>query len=223
MKFKEFYENEVYKDFQASDKPRLWQVFALEVIRKEELEGRSILDVGAGPGFILNQLTAKNLDRHALDLSKKCVSYLNEQGIIANEIDITSDTFPYRDSFFDYVIFTEVIEHLPFPEHTMSEIFRVLKPGGKLFISTHNTFNVYMRLRYLLGVLPTPELDVSNNGQHLRLYNYRILKNILSSSGFSCYVNKSWFSLKSLSFYVPDWLTPLLSRHLLLICTKGIN
>lgn len=220
MSLREFYEEEVYGSFDLSAEPRLWQTFALNIISKENLNGKYILDVGAGSGFILRNLKAKDLHRYALDVSKKCVSYLCSQGIIAIDSDITLDIFPYSDNFFDYIIFTEVIEHLPFPKHTLAEIFRVLKPQGKLFISTHNTFNLFMRLRYLAGVFPTPELDVSAKGQHLRLYNYKILRKLLIMSGFSSFVNKSWFSFRNLSFYVPNSLTSLLSRHLLLVCTK---
>jgi 2-polyprenyl-3-methyl-5-hydroxy-6-metoxy-1,4-benzoquinol methylase len=215
-----FYETEVYKDFDPTAKPRLWQIFALKVLLEERLEGKVILDVGSGPGFILRKLKPKNPVLHALDLSTKCVSYLNQQGIKAIRLDISSDAFPYENNFFDYVIFTEVIEHLAFPDHTIQEIYRVLKPGGKLLISTHNPFNLYMRLRYLAGVFPTPELDVSRRGQHIRMFNYETLTKVLESAGFRLFVNRSWFSFLQINFFVPNLLTPMLSRHLLLLCIK---
>jgi 2-polyprenyl-3-methyl-5-hydroxy-6-metoxy-1,4-benzoquinol methylase len=220
MKMKDFYEDEVYKDFKPQTEPRIWQVFALDLLSKEDIDNKKVLDVGAASGFILRNLQNRNIKRYALDLSAKCVSYLNSVGINAQENNISVDPFPFEDDFFDYVIFTEVIEHLPFPEHALSEINRVLKPGGKLLISTHNTFNFYMRMRYVAGVFPTSELDVSQKGQHLRLYNYATLLKVLVNAGLKKCENKSWFSLKGLRFYVPNFMTPFLSRHLLILCTK---
>ena len=215
-----FYDNEVYNDFQPNNHPRLWQKFVIKILLEEELNDKVILDVGSGSGFILKSIQSSSLNLHALDLSPKCVTYLNTQGIEAKQSDISFQKFPYCNNFFDYVIFTEVIEHLAFPDNALHEIFRVLKHGGKLVISTHNPFNLYMRLRYLGGTFPTPELDVTKKGQHIRLYNNNSLKHILKATGFESIINKSWFSIFNVSFNVPNWLTPTFSRHFLFICIK---
>ena len=56
-----------------------------------------------------------------------------------NHFDAESDIFPYPDASFDTVLCCELIEHLPAdPMHMMSEINRILKPGGHLVITTPN-------------------------------------------------------------------------------------
>jgi SAM-dependent methyltransferase len=77
--------------------------------------------------------------------------------------DIVADAhhLPFADETFDVVICTEVLEHLHTPEQAMSEFRRVLKPGGRLLLTTrfifplHDVPGDYYRytkygLRYLL-------------------------------------------------------------------------
>ena len=71
----------------------------------------------------------------------------------------------------------------------------------------------------LLGKIPTPDWDVTNSAQHIRLYNYGVLMNLLTVTGFAKIENKSWFKYKSINFE-PKFLTPLLANHFLLICSK---
>lgn len=47
---------------------------------------------------------------------------------------------PEADRSFDMVLSTQVLEHVPDPTHYVAECFRVLKPGGRLVLSTHGLF-----------------------------------------------------------------------------------
>ncbi|MBF0245317.1 MAG: class I SAM-dependent methyltransferase [Planctomycetes bacterium] len=79
---------------------------------------------------------------------------------------------------FDAVVASEVIEHILDPGHFLLAVRRVLKPGGKLLLTTQNSNGVQFRLRMLLGRFrwdPT----------HLRLYSLPELKDELTRAGFS--------------------------------------
>src|SRR5581483_6778597 len=58
---------------------------------------------------------------------------------------------PFPDAHFDYVFSIEGIEHLESPWTFARELCRVLKPGGRLFLTTPNTFSVDARLKYLVA------------------------------------------------------------------------
>ncbi|HZV82401.1 MAG TPA: methyltransferase domain-containing protein [Geobacteraceae bacterium] len=63
----------------------------------------------------------------------------------------TGSTFSCPDGSVDLVIFTEVIEHLYNPAHVLKEISRVLKPGGRLYLTTNNVSYWFYALRVLKG------------------------------------------------------------------------
>jgi SAM-dependent methyltransferase len=79
----------------------------------------------------------------------------------------SASDLPLADNSFDAVISFQVIEHVKEVEAFMAEIFRVLKPSGKAFISTPNS-----RLRLLFFQKPW-------NPYHVREYNDNQLKNEL--------------------------------------------
>jgi 2-polyprenyl-3-methyl-5-hydroxy-6-metoxy-1,4-benzoquinol methylase len=220
MSLKRFYE-EFHESYKPSMEPRIWQVFALKALSGENLQEKLVLDVGSGYGYILRKLLKKGLIPHAIDFSNECISFLHKHGIDGKKLDISYEGFPYEDNKFDYVIFTEVIEHLVFPDHTLKEIFRVLKPNGKMLISTHNSFNFYMRFRYLLGKYPSDELISLKKGLHVRLFNLKNLVSVLNKFGFRIEKNNSWFQFWRVNFFVPNFLTSLFSRHFLFLCFKS--
>jgi 2-polyprenyl-3-methyl-5-hydroxy-6-metoxy-1,4-benzoquinol methylase len=220
MTQREFHEREISENFKRYVNGTYWGFFLLRVLRKENLNGKFILDVGAGWGFILRNLIREGVVPYAIEFSDPCISYLKRKGINVKKIDISIEYFPYENHTFDYIIFSEVIEHLIFPQHALKEIHRVLKPDGKLLISTHNAFNLYMRLRYLIGAMPSPDLDVSNEGGHVRLFNRTVLIKLLRRAGFQTIIDRSWFKFGSIEFFVPPFCSSWLARHFLLICSK---
>lgn len=86
-------------------------------------------------------------------------------------IHVVSDaqSLAVANATFDVVLFTEVLEHLPEPQRAIDEIFRVLKPGGTLLLTTRFLFPIhdaphdYFRftkygLRHLLRAFTIDEL-----------------------------------------------------------------
>lgn len=101
--------------------------------------------------------------------------------------------WPYRDECFDYVICTEGVEHLENPWHLIREAKRVLKVGGKLFLSTPNILSIKSRLSGLLYGFPNyfhymierdsrspQELSVD----HINPIGFLELRRILARNGF---------------------------------------
>lgn len=101
------------------------------------------LDAGCGGGrFVvaLTQLGAKKV--YGIDLSKGAVKAAQERcqerNLLNTEIRHASVLeLPYPNEMFDYVISSGVIHHTPDPYKGFLELNRVLKPGGKLFLSVY--------------------------------------------------------------------------------------
>jgi len=70
--------------------------------------------------------------------------------------DLERDRVPVGDGWADCAVFSEVLEHLNpyYVGHTVSEINRVLRPGGILMLTTPNIASLFRRIRLLLGIQP---------------------------------------------------------------------
>jgi SAM-dependent methyltransferase len=86
------------------------------------------------------------------------VGYRDREGasqsfeIRADLFDLETERFPYDDGSFDVVLFCEIIEHLiADPMHALSEIHRVLRPGGLMVITTPNVARLDNVLRLIDG------------------------------------------------------------------------
>jgi SAM-dependent methyltransferase len=109
-----------------------------------------ILDVPAGHGaFAKLLLEAGYGDVHCLDLYGDQFM-LRDPRVKFLQHDVRN-ALPYADGFFDYAFSIEGLEHFDSPYTFVAELCRVLKPGGRLYITTPNTLSVDARLKYLVS------------------------------------------------------------------------
>ncbi len=108
---------------------------------------RTILDVGAGAGQILGHLlkeTCPDTRLIAFDLSHQMLCRARYRLKSDRPIYISGDMMrmPFAENSFDCVTCGWVLEHLPDPTPGLSEIERVLRPGGSaLILATEDTFS----------------------------------------------------------------------------------
>ena len=110
-----------------------------------------------------------------------------------DHFDAERDVFPYADASFDTVLCCELIEHLfTDPMHMMSEINRILKPGGHLLITTPNLGSLRAISAILLGYHPSffpayirPRREGEEaEARHNREYVPMEVQHLLTNSGF---------------------------------------
>jgi ubiquinone/menaquinone biosynthesis C-methylase UbiE len=108
------------------------------VISKIPKNANSILDVGCGNGWVAKEFLPKGKQVFSLDISvtnpdKAKKLYPNEK-----HFGVAADSFhlPFSNDSFDCVIASEIIEHVFDPEEFIKELFRVVKKGGDLTITT---------------------------------------------------------------------------------------
>lgn len=108
-----------------------------------------ILDVPSGYGAFSHLLKERGYtDIECLDIISPAEFQLADTHY--QQYDAAS-RLPYPDHTFDYVFSLEGVEHFDAPFPFVLELCRVLKPGGKLYLSTPNTFSVDARIKYLLS------------------------------------------------------------------------
>lgn len=90
-------------------------------------KGASVLDTGAG------ECKYSNLFEHAHYVSTDLVSSSNKHDFTLIDVVADASSLPFKDKSFDVALNLVVIEHVPSPMDAVSEMARVLKPGGLAF------------------------------------------------------------------------------------------
>lgn len=96
------------------------------------LQGATLLDVGAGPAEFAAVFTASGARYLPLDRDRDVPS-LTDGGVVAS-----AERLPFADGSLDIVFSSNLLEHVPAPMDVASEMVRVLRPGGVLFLSYTN-------------------------------------------------------------------------------------
>ncbi|EJC79740.1 methylase involved in ubiquinone/menaquinone biosynthesis [Rhizobium leguminosarum bv. trifolii WSM2297] len=127
--------------------------------------GDRVLDIGCGPGWFwtaVANLLPEQLDLTLADLSPGMVdeavarcSALSLSSVRGKQADAAA--LPFEDGDFDLVIAMHMLYHLPDPAAGIAEMWRVLKPGGFLAVTTNGIGNMreIYRLTAVFGSAPT--------------------------------------------------------------------
>lgn len=171
-----------------------------ETIRRMPAVGTRILDVGSSPEFcLLLGLVAPHLEIVATD---HMVWRAGQRPAIAGPehagnssrllFDCERDRFPLDDNSFDGVLLMEVIEHLvSAPSRCLSEIHRVLRPGGWILVTTPNILSWKHVLRAIEGIDPLEFSSFVSDGcgggmiQHAKEYTPYEIGDMLRGAGFA--------------------------------------
>ncbi len=140
------------------------------------------LEVGAGTGVISRELV-KNHKVIATDISPKMVEQIKKNlNIDARVCD--AEELPFEPQSFDTVIASECIYYLDNPQKFIQEAYRVLKPKGRLIISSANTINkFYEELRSLLRRLGFSRMYFDDPNRNF--YSAKRLKDMLNDGDFA--------------------------------------
>jgi SAM-dependent methyltransferase len=147
----------------------------LESVRPFFSNGR-LLDMGAGAGLFLFHASRNGWEPYGVDVSEYGPRYARERfGIEIFCGTLEQAHFP--DRHFDAVMLQDTIEHVSDPFCLLSEINRILRPGGGLVISTPNVASLGRRILSDRWALISP-------AEHLCLFSARSLRAIARRTGF---------------------------------------
>ena len=155
--------------------PGVYEII-LQAIRP--VGGLRILDIPSASGRFAEQLAREG----ALCVAADRVPIPTHKPSIVADMDCP---LPFSDAAFDLITCIEGIEHTQSPFLLTREFSRLLRPGGRLIVTTPNIHNLRSRIKFLLrGTLywfdPREVLGIG----HISVIPYFILKHILALSGF---------------------------------------
>ena len=113
-------------------------------------KGEKYLDAGCGSGLITRHLPVNSI---GLDINPRNVKRAKKYAPLAKIVEADIENMPFIDNYFSTIICSEVLEHIPNPQRAISEIKRVLEPGG-ILIGTVPQKNFLWKLRVLSSTHP---------------------------------------------------------------------
>ncbi len=141
---------------------------------------RLIIDVGGNDGFFASLVKGVNPDIvvDSIDLCEEL--YPKSQSVRVNyNYDVTKP-WPITSDSYDGIHLGAIIEHVFDYKTLFDESFRILKPGGFLFISTPNVVCLKHRIEILFGRMPS----WYGGFDHIRLWTASFLRKNLANSRF---------------------------------------
>jgi len=152
------------------------------------LDRLAVLDIGCSSGIMADIISSKVDKVVGIDIDKKAIEYAKKTYQRKNLCFEVQDSMglKFTDNSFDVVICAHVYEHVPDCHKLMSEIYRVLKPGGVCYFAAANRLTL-IEAHYklpLLSIIPKSfahlYLRLLNKGKfyyenHLSLWGLRKL------------------------------------------------
>jgi SAM-dependent methyltransferase len=119
-----------------------------------EADGKQVLDVGCGSGYVTCQFAASGADVTSIDLTSAGVDLTNKRlqwrGLSARVLQADAENLPCDDESFDRVVSFGVIHHTPDTARAALEIHRVMRPGGRLLLMLYYRNSIANRLVFPL-------------------------------------------------------------------------
>ena len=174
----------------------VWQILCQAYFNDLIDPDSHVLELGAGYGHFINNIRCK--EKTAIDLWEGMTDYLGPE-VSAHIGSVTNLNF-LRDDSVDFVLASNLFEHLTQPQfaETLTEVNRVLRPGGSLNILQPN-----YRLAYR---------EYFDDYTHCSIYSDVSLCDFLETNGFSivqCVPGFLPFSIKQSKGPIRPWLIKL--------------
>jgi SAM-dependent methyltransferase len=162
-----------------------WRARAVEKLAGNR-SGR-VLDIGCGPGALLEAFRRRGWEVHGTELTDDSAARARQAGIPVHVGPL--EPFPWPEGHFDAVVMWHVLEHCPDPVPVLDRVRRSLRPGGVLLVGVPN--------------FGSPEARLTRDGwfhldvpRHLVHFTGASLEGALAETGFE---------IRARSFFAPEF------------------
>jgi 2-polyprenyl-3-methyl-5-hydroxy-6-metoxy-1,4-benzoquinol methylase len=141
-----------------------------------------VLDVGCGPGWLAEALTAQGHQVTGIDLAE--APGVRHRMARFETADLEAGIPESVGSGYDVVIAADVIEHVRNPQQLLAQMAHLLKPGGTIIASVPNISHWYPRGRTALGLFDYDQRGILD-ATHLRFFTRRSFRRLVAGCGLT--------------------------------------
>lgn len=184
-------------------------------------KGKKWLDLGCHDGSFAGILSTRGYSVTGIDVYVCDPKLRTEQSWEYLQCDLNIGRFPIGNNSIDVVSALELIEHIIDTDKFLSEVYRILKPGGLFVLTTPNICMLKNRFRIIAGCYPYG-LEYRNIMHHVRLYNIHCLISQLRAHNFTILLARGEKLLPQ-RFLVFKWarkLSKFLARAFPTLCSN---
>lgn len=150
------------------------------LIKKEKA---LILDVGCNTGMVGKEIIRKKAAIvDGIDVNEEALEQAEEAYRKVFQRDLSRDKVEIEEEKYDYIIFSDILEHLPRPDLTLQDFRKYLKDDGRIIISLPNVARLEIRLGLLLGNFDYKPGIMSED--HLRFFTKRSAVEMIEKCGY---------------------------------------
>lgn len=127
----------------------IWHKTVLEYLTGQDFMDKKILEVGCGNGDLSNYISVNyNMNVTGVDFSTESIKIANAKKELFNAKTSSfqvadAQALPFENDEFDFIVSCECLEHVPDPQKMINELYRVIKKGGIVILTTENYSNAY--------------------------------------------------------------------------------
>jgi 2-polyprenyl-3-methyl-5-hydroxy-6-metoxy-1,4-benzoquinol methylase len=188
-----------------------WHHLKFSRFRRELAAYRRHLDIGCGPGTFIGSLGAEHQST-GIDIASGQITYARAHyaGAGRDFTVVETGPLPCAEGSFDAVTLIELIEHLPEEENLalLREALRVLRPGGKLLVSTPNYGGAWPLVEALVNRFG----ETSYAEQHITRYDRRALRELMARAGGEGVAVRAYMGIAPFSAFLGWGVADLVSR-----------
>lgn len=185
MKIKKHYKNQLayferefrrMKDYHLSPWQRSYVKRVKDYMLEKDFRKKKLLDIATGSGYIAIEMARLGMKVIACDFSSQAIKNLKEvkkkNGLKNLKlIECFAEDIPLKSGTIDYIVANAILEHIPEEEKAIEKWKRLLKSGGKMFITAPLKFRYLWPFFWPINYLHDRQIG------HLRRYDLSSLQN----------------------------------------------
>jgi 2-polyprenyl-3-methyl-5-hydroxy-6-metoxy-1,4-benzoquinol methylase len=145
--------------------------------------GGRVLDVGCSAGYLSRRLVERGSTVVGIELDEQAASQARRWCETVLTGDVETMELPFEPGSFDVVMCADLIEHLRDPLAFLGRVRPLLRPGGRIVLTTPNVANWTIRLALLFGSFRYTERGILDR-THTHLFTRKTLIECLEQAGY---------------------------------------